>query len=138
MSELLGELARTSLPPAMTARLELDPATPGILGHYDPLRRAFSNILRNAVEACGGEGVIEISAGPDTNGGVRVEIQDHGPGIPAELHGRLFDPYATAKPGGTGLGLALAKQTFGMHGGSIDHADTPGGGATFFVRIRGR
>jgi signal transduction histidine kinase len=138
LPELLAELARTSLPPTMTARLALDPATPPLLGHYDPLRRAFSNIIRNAVEACEGRGEIEIAAAPDGEGAVRVEIRDHGPGIPAELRGRIFDPYTTAKSGGTGLGLALAKQTFDMHGGTIDAADTPGGGATFFVRMRGR
>ncbi len=138
IAELLEELARTSLPPAMTARLTIDPATPTLLGHYDPLRRAFSNILRNAVEACEGKGEIGIAARPDGETGVRIEISDHGPGIPAELRGRIFDPYTTAKSGGTGLGLALAKQTFDMHGGSIEVADTPGGGATFFVRLRGR
>ena len=137
IAELLEELARTSLPPTMTARLAIDPATPTLLGHYDPLRRAFSNILRNAVEACEGSGEIAIAAGPDGAAGVRIEISDHGPGIPAELRGRIFDPYTTAKSGGTGLGLALAKQTIDMHGGSIDVADTPGGGATFSVRLRG-
>lgn len=136
--ELLEELARTSLPPPMTSRLALDPATPALLGHYDPLRRAFSNIIRNAVEACEGAGEIEVVAGPDRGmTGVRVEIRDHGPGIPAEIRGRLFDPYTTAKSGGTGLGLALAKQTVEMHGGTIEVADTPGGGATFLVRLRG-
>jgi two-component system nitrogen regulation sensor histidine kinase NtrY len=136
--ELLEELARTSLPPTMTARLALDPATPTLLGHYDPLRRAFSNILRNAVEACDGKGEIEIAAGPDgAQPGVRVQIADHGPGIPLGIRGRIFDPYTTAKSGGTGLGLALAKQTVTMHGGTIEVADTPGGGATFFIRLQG-
>jgi two-component system nitrogen regulation sensor histidine kinase NtrY len=136
--ELLDELARTTLPSTMTARLTFDPATPTLLGHYDPLRRAFSNIIRNAVEACDGRGEIEIAAGPDgARPGVRVEVADHGPGIPIGIRGRIFDPYTTAKSGGTGLGLALAKQTVTMHGGTIEVADTPGGGATFFVRLQG-
>ena len=135
--ELLEDLARTTLPPGMTARLSLDPSTPTLLGHYDPLRRAFSNILRNAVEACGGEGRLEITAGA-ADGGARVTVQDHGPGIPPELKGRLFDPYCTGKEGGTGLGLALAKQTVELHGGAITAAETPGGGATFIVTLRGR
>jgi signal transduction histidine kinase len=135
--ELLDELARTALPPGMTARLSLDPATPVLMGHYDPLRRAFSNVLRNAVEACEGRGEIEIVAASE-NGGARIEIRDHGPGIPAELEGRIFDPYCTGKSGGTGLGLALAKQTVELHQGSIAVEPTPGGGATFVVRLRGR
>src|SRR5688572_3100571 len=137
-TELLAELARTTLPSTMRARLQLDPATPVLLGHYDPLRRAFSNILRNAAEACDGEGELEISAAPDDGGGVRIEIRDHGPGVPAGIADHVFDPYFTAKAGGTGLGLALVKQTIEMHGGTISLADTPGGGATFQVRMTPR
>ena len=135
-SELLAELARTSLPATMTAKLSLDPATPVLVGHYDPLRRAFSNIIRNAVEACGEHGTIEILSAPDGGEGVRMEIRDHGPGIPPELGDRVFDPYCTGKSGGTGLGLALVKQTIELHGGTIGVSETPGGGATFQVRIR--
>jgi signal transduction histidine kinase len=135
--ELLAELARTTLPPRMSARLALDPATPVLLGHYDPLRRAFSNILRNAVEACDGTGELEIAAVPE-DGAARITVRDHGPGIPPEVAGRIFDPYFTGKQGGTGLGLALVKQTVELHGGSVEVEPTPGGGATFVVRLRGR
>jgi signal transduction histidine kinase len=125
------------VPPSMTVRLTVEPDLPTLLGHVDPLHRAFSNIIRNAVEACGGAGALEMLARRD-NGGVTVEIRDHGPGIPAELVARLFDPYVTAKTGGTGLGLALAKQTVAMHQGDIAVVATPGGGATFVVRLQGR
>ncbi len=134
LAELLTALARTTVPPTMQVRLALDPHLPTLLGHYDPLLRAFSNIIRNAVEASEGRGEIELSAVPE-NGGVRVAIRDHGPGVPPELAGRLFDPYVTAKSGGTGLGLALAKQTVEMHQGAILVEATPGGGATFVVRL---
>jgi two-component system nitrogen regulation sensor histidine kinase NtrY len=136
LAELLTDLARTSVPPAMHVRLALDPALPPLLGHYDPLRRAFGNILRNAVEACEGQGEIELAARPEADA-VRLEIRDHGPGVPPELAGRLFDPYVTAKSGGTGLGLALARQTVEMHQGTIAVERTPGGGATFIIRMRG-
>ena len=136
LAELLTGLARSSVPPTMQVQLTLDPALPTLLGHYDPLQRAFSNIVRNAVEACDAHGALEVSARPE-NGGVRVEIVDHGPGVPPELAGRLFDPYVTAKGGGTGLGLALAKQTVEMHQGAIAVEQTPGGGATFVVQLKG-
>jgi signal transduction histidine kinase len=136
LSELLEELVRTSVPPTMTTRLALDPETPTLEGHYDPLRRAFSNIVRNAVEACGGEGELEIFAAPVADG-ARVTIRDHGPGIPPELEDRIFDPYCTGKEGGTGLGLALARQTIELHQGTIAVERTRGGGATFVVRLRG-
>jgi two-component system nitrogen regulation sensor histidine kinase GlnL len=136
LCELLEELVRTSVPLTMTTKITLDPDTPVLQGHYDPLRRAFANIVRNAVEACGGEGELEIVAAavPD---GARVTIRDHGPGIPPELEGRIFDPYCTGKEGGTGLGLALAKQTVELHHGTIVLERTPGGGATFVVRLSG-
>jgi two-component system, NtrC family, nitrogen regulation sensor histidine kinase NtrY len=137
-TELLAELARTSLPQTMKTRVNLDPTTPVLLGHYDPLRRAFSNILRNAAEACEDQGELEITAAPDDQGGVRIEIRDHGPGVPADMAERIFDPYYTGKAGGTGLGLALVKQTIEMHGGTISLSPTPGGGATFQVRLGAR
>jgi signal transduction histidine kinase len=64
-----------------------------------------------------------------------VLVRDHGPGVPAEIRDRLFDPYVTAKAGGTGLGLALVRQTIENHGGTIRLEDTPGGGATFVVEL---
>jgi signal transduction histidine kinase len=137
-NELLTELTRTSLPPGMSAHLTLDPATPILVGHYDPLRRAFSNILRNAVEACKERGIIEIYTAPEDAGGVRIEIRDHGPGVQPEMAARIFDPYYSGKAGGTGLGLALVKQTIEMHGGTIALAETPGGGATFRIRMPSR
>jgi signal transduction histidine kinase len=133
--ELLSELARTSVPPGMKVQTHLDSSTPVLMGHYDSLRRAFSNLLRNAAEACADEGTLDIVVAPDASGGVRIEISDHGPGVPAEIADRIFDPYFTGKSGGTGLGLALVKQTVEMHGGTIRLQETPGGGATFVVRM---
>jgi len=137
IAELLEELARTSVPAAMRVQLSIDPATPTLMGHYDPLRRAFSNILRNAVEACDGQGELGVTARPSGDGGVTLEFRDRGPGIPPALADRIFEPYCSGKSGGTGLGLALAKQTVEMHRGTIEASTTPGGGATFTVRMRG-
>ena len=94
-------------------------------------------MLRNAVEASPPDGTIDLAARAE-EGGVRIEICDHGAGVPPDLAERIFDPYVTGKSGGTGLGLALARQTVEMHQGSIALEPTPGGGATFVVRIRGR
>jgi signal transduction histidine kinase len=60
---------------------------------------------------------------------------DHGPGVPAELRERVFDPYVTTKSEGTGLGLALVRQTVETHGGKVRISETPGGGATFEVTL---
>jgi len=84
------------------------------------------------------DGELDIVAAPLNGSGVRIEIRDHGPGVPPEMADRIFDPYCTGKPGGTGLGLALVKQTIEMHGGSIQLTETPGGGATFVVQMTGQ
>ncbi|MGH7702261.1 MAG: sensor histidine kinase [Gemmatimonadales bacterium] len=137
LGELLSELARTTLPAGVRSSLDLGAGTPRILGHYDPLHRAVSNLMRNAVEAMGGRGGLELSVAPEGARGVRVTIRDHGPGVPAGLRDRIFDPYVTSRPEGTGLGLTLVKQTVEAHGGTIEVSDTPGGGATFVVTLRG-
>jgi signal transduction histidine kinase len=137
-TELLRDLARSNLPDTMTARLHFDPNTPILMGHYDPLRRAFSNLLRNAAEACEDRGELEIITSPDNGGGICIEVRDHGPGVAPDQAHRIFDPYYTGKAGGTGLGLALVKQTIEMHGGTIALTNTPGGGATFQVRMKAR
>ena len=136
LGELLVELSQTAVPPGTLIHVEVDPATPTITGHYEPLRRAFSNLIRNAVEAGAGAAGIELYAAPLDSSGVEVRVVDHGSGVPGHLRGRLFEPYATAgKEGGTGLGLALVRQAVEAHGGRIGYEDTPDGGATFVVQL---
>jgi signal transduction histidine kinase len=140
LGELLAELMRTSVPSTMQPVLRVDAAAPQIVGHYDPLHRAFSNLIRNAVEACREQGSLEVSVGieeePDGGVvGVRVTVADHGPGVVPEERVRIFEPYVTSKAGGTGLGLALVKQAVEFHRGTIEAEETPGGGATFVVRL---
>jgi signal transduction histidine kinase len=132
LGELMQELIRTSLPPEVVANVSVGPATPHIVGHYDSLRRAFSNVLRNAVEAMDGRGRIEATV-RQWEGGVRLSISDQGPGIVEEKRSRIFEPYFTEKTDGTGLGLAIVKQAIDLHRGTIEVMETPGGGATFVI-----
>lgn len=135
LAELLTGLLRSSVPAECPTRLEAAPDLPSILGHYDPLRRAFGNLLRNAVEAAGPASPIEVSVMPRAAGAVLVRVTDHGPGVPPEMRDRVFDPYVTTKSEGTGLGLALVRQTVETHGGKVRVSETPGGGATFEVTL---
>lgn len=128
--ELLEDLGRTAVPEGVTVTVAANGGGTTVLGHYDPLRRAFSNLLRNAAEAMHGQGRIDVAVTGDGRGAV-VTIADHGPGIPAEMRHRVFEPYFTTKPDGTGLGLALVRQTLEAHRGTISLTETPGGGATF-------
>lgn len=134
LKELLEELTRTSLPPEVTTILAADPAVPHIYGHHDPLRRAFSNVLRNGAEAQGGRGELRVTVTPWQDG-AEVRIADKGPGIRASDRERIFQPYITTKKDGTGLGLALVRQTIEAHGGTVVAEENNGGGALFIFRL---
>jgi signal transduction histidine kinase len=108
-----------------------------VRGHFEPLRRAFQNLIRNAVEA-GGTPTIHVDAARVRDGNrpfVRVSIRDHGPGVPADLRERVFEPYFTSKATGTGLGLAMVRQTMNAHGGSVQVEAAEEGGARFVVTL---
>jgi len=128
--ELLEELGHTVMPNDVATTVKANGNKRAILGHYEPLRRAFANLLRNAAEAMNGRGRIEIEVRGNGDA-VAVSVSDHGPGVPPELGERVFEPYVTTKSDGTGLGLALVRQTVDAHRGTISLSQTPGGGATF-------
>jgi len=133
--DLLVDLGKSAVPPEVAVRIRANGEPCKVLGHYDPLRRAFANLLRNAAEAMQGHGAIEVAITRD-GGGLVVTIADHGPGVADELRQRVFEPYFTTKQDGTGLGLALVRQTIEAHSGTIGVADTPGGGATFSIVLQ--
>jgi len=130
LKELLDDLARTGVPDGVRCTVAANGAPTTLIGHYDPLRRAFANLLRNAAEAMQGRGAIDVTLRGDARGLV-VQIADHGPGIAPDVQQRVFEPYFTTKADGTGLGLALVRQTVEAHRGTISVTETPGGGATF-------
>jgi nitrogen fixation/metabolism regulation signal transduction histidine kinase len=83
----------------------------------DLLEQALVNLLRNAAEAAGPAGAVEVEAAPDGGGGVTVRILDDGPGI--QNPDNLFVPFFTTKPGGSGIGLVLSRQIAELHGGTL-------------------
>jgi signal transduction histidine kinase len=82
------------------------------------LRQAITNLLRNSVEAKGSEPRIDVSA-TVKNGIAEVRIKDNGPGIPPEALEKIFIPFYSTKPNGTGLGLALVHRIVSDHGGKV-------------------
>jgi signal transduction histidine kinase len=99
-----------------------------VLADAAQLEAALLNLLLNAAEATPHGGVVWVSVdgGDGTEGShVRVRIQDGGTGVAPELRERIFQPFFTTKPGGTGLGLALAQRTAEEHGGSLTLAADP-------------
>jgi PAS domain S-box-containing protein len=101
------------------------------------LRQAFSNLVRNSLEACEAARVpprITIN-GEAADGDVRVVVQDNGPGLEPEALLKAFQPFATTKATGTGLGLAIVQKVIVSHNGHIAVGNHPEGGAQFRIRL---
>jgi signal transduction histidine kinase len=93
-----------------------------------------TNLLFNAIDATppGGEVVVRTTHAP---GILKVEVTDTGPGISPAVAGRLFTPFVTTKPNGTGLGLTIAQRVAREHGGKLTAANRPEGGACFTLTL---
>jgi C4-dicarboxylate-specific signal transduction histidine kinase len=121
--------------------LALDPGLPAVRLEQRRVVQVMLNLMLNAADA------VEL-ADPTCQAhitvrawrveeGVRVEVDDNGPGIPLEVLPRLFEPFFTTKPPGrgTGLGLALCREYVSRVGGSLHAENRPGGGARFVLRL---
>jgi PAS domain S-box-containing protein len=103
------------------------------------LRQALSNLCRNAFEACDQANVaprIVIEGQCDSpHGVVRISVSDNGPGVPEAAASRVFRPFFTTKPHGTGLGLALVQKIIVTHNGRVSFVNEQGRGARFLVTL---
>ncbi len=143
-----GALERLDVSELVTRAID-DPALAGTAIHLAPppralvvsgdaqlLARALRNLLRNASEAAQQTGGLPLEIRVDPVGDqVELSIADRGPGIPPALLARLFQPFASGRPGGAGLGLALARRIAHLHGGSLSLANREGGGAVATLRL---
>ncbi len=119
--------------------LEVGPHSP-VLGDAHQLRQVLANLMRNAlVHTPPGSG-IEVAVA-DSDGHVRLEVRDHGPGLPSAEADELFERFWRAEGGrergraGAGLGLAIVAAIVDAHGGRVAAANAPGGGAVFTVDL---
>jgi two-component system OmpR family sensor kinase len=117
----------------------LDPTA--VWGSESRLRQVVTNLVANAVRHTPAGTPIELAVGIDGPDGV-LEVRDHGVGIPSGTAHRVFERFYRADPsrgrtagGGNGLGLAIVAAIVGAHRGRVGVQETPGGGATFVVRI---
>ncbi|MBN2505424.1 MAG: hypothetical protein JXQ71_01895 [Verrucomicrobia bacterium] len=120
---------------AIALDFEVEAGLPPFLADPGQLTQALLNLVINALQAVGQSGRVHIDARRTEPGAVRIEVWDSGPGVPAELHASVFDPYFTTKPDGTGLGLWIVQQILAAHGGTVHVATCPGGGASFTLRL---
>ncbi|MCG6986673.1 MAG: HAMP domain-containing histidine kinase [Gemmatimonadetes bacterium] len=135
----LGELLAGLATQHATASISVEVHAEGAVlveAHYDALERAFRNLVMNAVEAQEGcpSGRVDVHVEKDETSAV-VRVEDRGPGVPTELLDDIWNPDVTTKRRGTGLGLALVRQTMRHHEGEVAVANRPEGGAVFTVRL---
>jgi len=121
--------------------MDLDASWPLVHGDAGQLQQVLMNLMGNARQALdhtGKSGTIRVRTKQIGDQRVLLEVADDGPGIPAETLGRIFDPFFTTKPAGvgTGLGLAIVLGIVREHGGHINVASPPNGGAIFSIALR--
>jgi two-component system, NtrC family, nitrogen regulation sensor histidine kinase GlnL len=114
---------------------DYDPSLPATQLDRDLVIQAMLNLARNALGALDGQGRIIFRTRVVTNESIGdrrcrllacVEIEDNGPGVPEELRETLFYPLVTGRPGGSGLGLAVAQELVSRHDGLIEYSSRPG------------
>ncbi|HEY2743478.1 MAG TPA: HAMP domain-containing sensor histidine kinase [Polyangia bacterium] len=98
------------------------------------MERVLVNLIKNAIEAAPRGSAVDVLAAR-VAGGLEILVADAGPGISAEARRNLFVPYFTTKPGGSGVGLALARQIVVAHGGTITAERSPSGGTLMRVVV---
>lgn len=117
--------------------------SPRLNGDREQLVQLVTNLIQNAQYAAesrprpGSAPQVSVDVRPTTPDGdkLRIVVSDNGPGLAPEMRARLFEPYATNKPGGTGLGLAIAQRIAIEHGGEIGYGEGAAGGASFSVEL---
>ena len=105
-----------------------------LVGDREQLTQVFLNLVINALHFVPAGGRIVVATRND-NGAIVATVADSGPGIPAELRQRVFDPFFTRREGGIGLGLTIVQQIVQVHHGEIWVTESPWGGACFNIRF---
>jgi two-component system sensor kinase FixL len=116
--------------------INMDPNLPDAVVDRVQVQQVLLNLIRNAIEAMDGSKVRELtvtaSARPEH---VLVSVTDTGPGIPEEIHARLFQPFVTTKPDGMGIGLSVCRTIIEAHGGRLWTEPHPAGGSAFHFML---
>lgn len=137
--ELLARVISFVEPQAAEQKVQIRTHLPArtVIASVDPdlMKQVFLNLLLNGIEAMPRGGALHASIRPAQRGMIEVEISDQGAGIPGEHLGRLFTPFFSTKPGGTGLGLHVVRQIVETHNGRVRVDSTAGRGASFTVQL---
>ncbi len=119
--------------------MKLSTPLPSLQADSGRLRQLLHNLVRNALDAdedaTSPVVVSTTGTGNSAYGHVEIRVRDHGPGFPADIMDRVFEPYVTTKPKGTGLGLAIVKKIVEEHGGIVWAENCADGGASVTMRF---
>ncbi len=136
LRETVAMIAAQAAQQNVTLHWQLSPLEFPVAGSPTGLRQVFINLLQNALQAMptGGELVLSSCRSPDATQG-SIEVRDSGRGVPPEDRPRLFEPFFTTRPMGTGLGLALCREIVLQHGGAIEFLAGTKAGSVFRVTL---
>lgn len=115
-------------------RREIDPPTFQLVGDADQIRQVFWNLARNAVQAMPNGGVLTVRTRID-DGAYHIVFTDNGRGMSRADLQRLFQPFRTNFPSGTGLGMAISYRIVQAHGGKIEVSSVEGAGSSITVTL---
>ena len=141
LAALAGDAVSDARATAPDRSIQLEVGTHGtVMGDAHQLRQVLANLLRNALVHTPAGTDIEVGVA-DVDGHVRLQVRDHGPGLPSADADALFERFWRAEGGrergraGAGLGLAIVAAIVDAHGGRVGAANAPGGGAVFTVDL---
>lgn len=136
MTETFTLLEAQGINQSVRMTLDLEPRLPLVSGSPPALRQILLNIVTNAFQVMPNGGcLIGMTRHRQHEKVVEIMISDTGPGVPDQDRPRLFEPFFTTRPEGTGLGLALCREIVNQHGGQIDLAGHAGPGAAFRILL---
>ncbi len=117
--------------------VRLDPKLDLVIMDKVQIQQVIVNLLRNAIEALDGRDVREITVASEPEGEkhIAIEVRDTGPGVAPEMLERLFQPFATTKQEGMGIGLSICRKIAESHGGRLTYHPNPRGGAVFRLTL---
>jgi signal transduction histidine kinase len=134
VEEAVGSLGERLRSAGIHIVRHFEPSLPPMIADAEKMKRVFTNLLLNSIQAMKTGGTITIKTGYDREKtGIRMTFSDTGPGIPKGIMDKVFEPFFTTKPPGegTGLGLAVSYGIVEEHGGEISVNNEEGGGASF-------
>jgi GAF domain-containing protein len=137
VERVLTLVANAGVTQKITIERDLAPGLPSTAGDPGQIQQVFLNLVTNAFQAMDESGGTLTVRSRLAAGRLRIEVEDTGPGVPAEIRTRIFDPFFTTKPvgKGTGLGLSVAHGIISAHEGRIWVDESPTGGARFVIDL---